>query len=81
MPCNTAVRCVVQITQHLEVAVCAANTFNLRAIVTPSLSLSCQCHSLAAALLSAKVQYMWALNLLFECADLKYRKLRSMVTA
>ena len=82
MPCNIAVRRVAQITQHLEVVVCAANTFNLRAIFTPSLSFSCQCHSLAAALLLAELQYMWAFNLhkLFECADLKYRKLGSMVT-
>ena len=38
--------------------------------------------SLAVALLLAELQYMWAFNLheLFECADLKYRKLGNMVT-
>ena len=34
------------------------------------------------ALLLAELQYIWAFNLheLFECADLKYTKLGSMVT-
>ena len=82
MPCNIAVRRVAQITQHLEVAVCAANAFNLSYLYSQSESFMPMPQS-RVALLSAKVQYMWALNLheLFECADLKYCKLRSMVTA
>ena len=40
MPCNAAVRHVAQITQHLEVAVCAANTFNLSNLHSQSESFS-----------------------------------------
>ena len=73
---------MAQITQHLEVAACAANAFNLRAIFTPSPSFHANATSLAVALFLAELQYMWAFNLheLFECADLKYTKLGSMVT-